>query len=199
MEPYLEGWKKIEKTDFGVQWDPHLGANTNSILQYDQYNGRVHLLDDSNPDLRFQMAEKISIKNKATEYRDALTGLHEETVLSRAYFSEENIQILQNGLRAGVYELSNKEWSVPPQNIDNLKIIMRSIYLQYAKHSTTESITDQIRKLNQYVLDYAVPKVYNEAQGYLNYIRDQSTLVMPLEHAKQSDRDFKHLEWKRFF
>ena len=74
MEPYLEGWKKIEKTDFGVQWDPHLGANTNSILQYDQYNGRVHLLDDSNPDLRFQMAEKISIKNKATEYRDALTG-----------------------------------------------------------------------------------------------------------------------------
>jgi hypothetical protein len=199
MEPYLEGWKKIEKTDFGVQWDPHLGANTNSILQYDQYNGRVHLLDDSNPDLRFQMAEKISIKNKATEYRDALTGLHEETVLSRAYFSEENIQILQNGLRAGVYELSNKEWSVPPQNIDNLKIIMRSIYLQYAKHSTTESITDQIRKLNQYVLDYAVPKVYNEAQGYLNYIRDQSTLVMPLERAKQSDRDFKHLEWKRFF
>tara|TARA_B100001059_G_C17772939_1_gene549526 strand:+ start:55 stop:654 length:600 start_codon:yes stop_codon:yes gene_type:complete len=199
MEPYLEGWKKIEKTNFGVQWDPHLGANTNSILQYDQYNGRVHLLDDSNPDLRFQMAEKISIKNKATEYRDALTGLHEETVLSRAYFSEENIQILQNGLRAGVYELSNKEWSVPPQNIDNLKIIMRSIYLQYAKHSTTESITDQIRKLNQYVLDYAVPKVYNEAQGYLNYIRDQSTLVMPLERAKQSDRDFKHLEWKRFF
>lgn len=199
MEPYQEGWKKIEKTDFGVQWDPHLGANTNSILQYDQYNGRVHLLDDSNPDLRFQMAEKISIKNKATEYRDALTGLHEDTVLSRAYFSEENIQILQNGLRAGVYELSNKEWSVPPQNIDNLKIIMRSIYLQYAKHSTTESITDQIRKLNQYVLDYAVPKVYNEAQGYLNYIRDQSTLVMPLERAKQSDRDFKHLEWKRFF
>ena len=199
MEPYLEGWKKIEKTDFGVQWDPHLGANTNSILQYDQYNGRVHLLDDSNPDLRFQMAEKISIKNKATEYRDALTGLHEETVLSRAYFSEENIQILQNGLRAGVYELSNKEWSVPPHNIDNLKIILRSIYLQYDKHSTTESITDQIRKLNQYVLDYAVPKVYNEAQGYLNYIRDQSTLVMPLERAKQSDRDFKHLEWKRFF
>jgi hypothetical protein len=199
MEPYQEGWQKIEKTEFGVQWDPHLGANTNSILQYDQYNGRVHLLDDSNPDLRFQMAEKISIKNKATEYRDALTGLHEETVLSRAYFSEENIQILQNGLRAGVYELSNKEWSVPPQNIDNLKIIMRSIYLQYAKHSTTESITDQIRKLNQYVLDYAVPKVYNEAQGYLNYIRDQSTLVMPLERAKQSDRDFKHLEWKRFF
>lgn len=199
MEPYLEGWKKIEKTDFGVQWDPHLGANTNSILQYDQYNGRVHLLDDSNPDLRFQMAEKISIKNKATEYRDALTGLHEETVLSRAYFSEENIQILQNGLRAGVYELSNKEWSVPPQNIDNLKIIMRSIYLQYAKHSTQESVTEQIRKLNQYVLNYAIPTVYNEAQGYLNYVRDQSTLVMPLEHAKQSDRDYKHLEWKQFF
>ena len=199
MEPYQEGWRKIDKEPIGVQWNPDLGASVRSILQYDNMNGRVQLMDDSNPELRFQMAEKIAIKNKATEYRDPLAGLQEDTLLSRAYFSEENVQILQNGLRAGVYEVSNQKISVPPQNVDNLKIIMRSIYLQYAKHSTQESVTEQIRKLNQYVLDYAIPTVYNEAQGYLNYVRDQSTLVMPLEHAKQSDRDYKHLEWKQFF
>ena len=199
MEPVQNGWKNIQKESVGVQWNPDLGATTNSILQYDGFNGRVNLIDNSNPDLRFQMAEKIAVKNKATEYRDPLTGLHEDTLLSRAYFSEENVQILQNGLRAGVYEMSNQQINVPPQNVDNLKIIMRSIYLQYAKHSPKESITNQIRDLNQYVLDYAIPSVYKEAQGYLNYIRDQSTLVMPLERAKQSDRDHKHLEWKRFF
>ena len=199
MEPYQDTWKAIHKEKFGTNWDPDLGAKTNSILQYDNYNGRVNILDDSNPDLRFQMAEKIGIKNKATEYRDALCGLQEDSILSSSYFSEENIQILQNGLRAGVYSMSNEKITVPPQNVDNLKVIMRSIYLQYAKHSTTESITEQIRKLNNYVLDYAIPSVYKEAQGYLNYIRDQSTLVMPLERSKPADRDYKHLEWKAYF
>jgi hypothetical protein len=196
MEPYQDGWRKIQKENVGVQWNPHLGATTQSILNYEQYNGRIHLLDDGDPMIRIKMAEKISLKNKATEYRDALSGLQEESLLSKVYFSEGNIEILQNGLRVGVYEMSNSKLIMPPQNIDNLKIIMRSIYLQYAKHSTAESITQQVEKLNHYVLDYAVHAVYNEAQGYMNYLRDQSTLVMPLERAVQSDRDFKHLEWK---
>ena len=198
MEPYKNEWKPIEKERVGVSWNPHLGASTHQILKYDQYNGRVHLLDDSDPNLRFQMAEKIAIKNKATKYRDALSGLQEESVLANLYFSEENIQIIQNGLRAGVYEMSKSKIVVPPQNVDNLKIIMRSIYLQYAKHSTTENVTKQIEKLNDYVLDYSIKSVYNESQGYLNYMRDQSTLVMPMERPKQTDRDFKHLERKHF-
>lgn len=188
------GWRNTGNV--GVNWNPDLGASANNILNYDQYNGRVNLLDDSNPDLRFQMAEKIGVKNKASEYRDALVGMQENSVLANNYFSEANVQILQNGLRAGVYEMSNKKIVVPPQNIDNLKIIMRSTYLQYAKHSTTEPIRDQIQKLNQYVLDYAIPSVANEAQGYLNYMRDQSTLVMPMARPTQIDRDYKHLEWK---
>lgn len=198
MEPYKNEWKPIEKERVGVSWNPHLGASTHQILKYDQYNGRVHLLDDSDPNLRFQMAEKIAIKNKATKYRDALSGLQEESILANLYFSEENIQIIQNGLRAGVYEMSKSKIVVPPQNVDNLKIIMRSIYLQYAKHSTTENVTKQIEKLNDYVLDYSIKSVYNESQGYLNYMRDQSTLVMPMERPKQTDRDFKHLERKHF-
>ena len=142
------------------------------------------------------MAEKIGIKNKATEYRDALTGMQETSVLATSYFSEANVQILQNGLRAGVYEISNQKLVIPPQSIDNLKIIMRSIYVQYAKHHVSETTKHQIQKLNKHVLDYAIPSVYNEAQGYLNYMRDQSTLVMPMERPKQIDRDYKHLEWK---
>lgn len=188
------GWRNTE--DVGMKWNPDLGASASKILNYDQYNGRVNLLDDSDPNARFQMAEKIGIKNKATEYRDALVGMQESSVLATHYFSEANVQILQNGLRAGVYEMSNRKLVIPPQNIDNLKIIMRSIYLQYAKHSVSESIRNQIERLNKYVLDYAISTVYNEAQGYLNYMRDQSTLVMPMDRPNQIDRDYKHLEWK---
>jgi hypothetical protein len=177
-------------------------ANWNSlpdkIVDMERYNGRVNILDESNPSIRFEMSEKIAIKNKATEYRNPLSGMLESNLLSDVYFSEGNIQILQNGLRAGVYKMSNDQLVIPPQNIDNLKIIMRSIFLQYAKFSKTESIPKQVESLNKYVLDYAVQAVYNEAQGYLKYCQDQSSLVLPLEHPTQSDRDYKHLEWKRF-
>lgn len=198
MEPYRETSRALNTESVGIPWNPSLGASTNQILNYDKYNGRVSLLDDSNPDIRFKMAEKIGLKNKVTEYRDAVTGMQEKSQLGSLYFSEDNIQIIQNGLRAGVYEKSHNKIVVPPQNIDNLKIIMRSIYLQHAKHSTTQSVTFQIEQLNQLVLNYAIPSVYSEAQGYLNYLKDQSTLVMPFERPKQADRDFKELEWKGF-
>ena len=64
-------------------------------------NGRVNIVDIPY-DVKFQMQEKIAIKNKASEYREALNGVLENTMLSRAYFSAENIQIIQNALRAGV-------------------------------------------------------------------------------------------------
>lgn len=195
MEPSKNDWKRTIEEKVGVPWNPFLGAKTHNILNYENYNGRVHILDDSNPELRFSMAEKIAIKNKSTEYRDPLAGLTEESLLSKVYFSEENVQILQNGLRAGVYEMSGKKLAIPPQNVDNLKIIMRSTFLQHAKHHQ-ENIKQQVEVLNKYVLDYAVPSVYREAQGYLKYCEDQSTLVTPMEHPQQSDRDYKHLEWK---
>jgi hypothetical protein len=183
----------------GVEWTQNAGTKPDSIIDYEKYNGRINILDDSNPEARFQMAERIAIKNRSTEYRCAVSAELEDSVLSRAYFSEENVQILQNGLRAGVYEKSNKEIVIPPQNIDNLKIIMRSMYLTYVNHTNKpKEITAEIERLNKYVLDYAIKSVYNEAQGYLNYIRDVSTLAEPMKLPQQSDRDFKSLEFKSF-
>ena len=186
------------------QYQPYTNAESwtqttenNSILDMDRYNGRVNILDDSDPNIRFQMAEKIAIKNKATEYRDPLVGIHEDNVLAQVYFSEGNIQILQNGLRAGVYEKSDRKIVVPPQNIENLKIIMRSTFLQYAEYSS-ESVTAQVERLNSYVLDYAVNSVYNEAIGYMNYCRDQSSLAVPLARPEAS-REFKSMELKPLF
>ena len=177
------------------------------MLYSDQYNntilkptinGRVNLIDSPSNDIMFKMQEKIAIKNKTTEYRESLAGVWENNLLQQVYFSVGNIQILQNGLRAGVYAMSNNEYIISPQNIDNLKIIMRSIYLQYAEHRE-EDITGQVEQLNKLVLDYAVPTVYKELIGYLKYIEDQSTLVVPLELPRHHDREYKQLELKPFF
>lgn len=166
-----------------------------SILQ--TYNGRLNLIEEPTG-VRFQMSEKMAVKNKATEYRNPLLGITEDNLLARTYFSEANIQILQNGLRAGVYRMSENKIVVAPQNIDQLKIIMRSIYLQYAEYSD-EPIAQQIKKLNDFVLDYAVKSVHGEAIGYLKYLEDQSRLVMPLAQPQQADRDYKELSFDKWF
>lgn len=172
------------------------------IIDLDTYqkrnNGLIDLLHQPDPDAQFAIFEKVAVKNKATEYRAPLAGNWENNVLAQVFFSKENIQILQNALRAGVYKMSKNKYFIPPQNQDQLKIVMRSTYLQHAKHHPTD-ITGQVEDLNDIVLNYCVPFVYNECVAYLKYLQDQSTIAVPLDRELQVDRDFKQLELKPWF
>ena len=143
------------------------------------------------------MFERIAIKNKATEYRNPLEGIWEDNLLSQVFFSAGNVQILQNGIRSGVYENSRQKYIIPPQNQDALKIIMRSIFLQFSQNSPN-NITKQVEVLNEMVLDYCVPFVYNECVAYMKYLEDQSTLVMPMNREMRPDREYKQLEMNPF-
>ena len=131
-------------------------------------------------DLRFAMSDQIPV-NQTSTFRDAMTGNWYDTALSNAFFSSANMKIVQNGIRAGVYKKSNSQYVIGEQNGDELKIVMRSIFLQYSKNQPT-NISDQIRELNNIVFDYSVNQVYGEAQGYMTYKKDVSTLVVPIAH-----------------
>ncbi len=163
-----------------------------TILDLAKYNGRINIIQPPDMGIQMKMTEKIMIVNKSTDYRD---NVFEDNVLSKLFFSAENIQIIQNGIRAGVYEKSNELYIIPNQNVNNLKIIMRSTYLQYAEHKP-DGITAQVERLNKIVLDYCIPSVYNEAVGYERYCQDQSSLVVPLEQPRNHDRNYKQLELK---
>ena len=168
------------------------------IINIKDYNGRVNIIEPENPDARFQMQEKNAVRNKATPYNEALTGQIENNALSQVFFSAENIQIIQNGLRAGVYKLSDNKFVIPQQNIDTLKTVMRVMFLQYAEYHPTQ-VTKQVERLNKIVLDYVIPSVYGESLGYLKYLQDQSTLVVPIQLPVQHDRVYKQLELKPWF
>lgn len=177
---------------------PELLDIPNNILNLDKYNGRVNILETPSPDVVFKMQERIAIKNKATPYGDALKGTFEDNLLAQTYFSSQNVQILQNGIRAGVYNMSSNKFIIAPPNVDMLKVIMRSTYMQYAEHYR-DNIRQQVERLNKIVLDYAVPATYNEAVGYQRYREDQSTLVLPMERPLNHDRNYKQLELKPWF
>ena len=108
------------------------------------------------------------------------------------------MQIVQNGIRAGVYNKSNQQYVVGEQNLDELQIIMRGLFLQYARNQPT-GIAQQISDLNKIVLDYAVSQVWGEAEGYMKYKRDASTLVVPLSLPILSSTNDKQLELKKWF
>ena len=140
-------------------------------------NGRINIKSPNTSEL-FQMYDKIPA-NQCVTFRNATEGLWSENSLSNAYFSKENIQILQNGIRAGVYKRSNNQYIIGQQDCDSLKIIMRSIFLQYSAN-LPNNITEQIEQLNKMVLDYCIQQIYSEAQGYMKYVDDASTLVIPI-------------------
>lgn len=159
-------------------------------------NGRV---DIKTPDMskQFSMYDKIPA-NQCVTFRSATEGLWDDTVLSAAYFSQQNIRMLQNGIRAGIYKMSNGQYIIGEQDCDSLKIIMRSIFLQYA-NNMPYSITEQIANLNKMVLDYCTQQVFSEAQGYMKYIDDASTLVVPIAHPVQASNTDRTLELKPWF
>ncbi len=69
--------------------------------------------------------------------------------------------------------------------------------MEYAEHYPKD-IKGQVSRLNQLVLDYAVPNVYSEAVGYFQYLLDQSTMRMPLDRPLPNDRTYKPLEFRPF-
>ncbi len=159
-------------------------------------NGRINI-KSPNTSALFQMYDKIPA-NQCVTYRNATGGLLDATPLSDAFFSQQNIQILQNGIRAGVYQRSNGQYVIGTQDCDSLKIIMRSVFLQHSVNQPN-NISQQIAELNKIVLNYCIQQVYSEAQGYMKYVDDVSTLVVPIAHPVQASNTDRTIEFKSWF
>ena len=161
-------------------------------------NGRVNIIQPDTSAI-FKMQDRIPVGVNDFDYRgDAMKGNWYRTQLSDLFFSPENVQILQNGIRAGVYKMSHGQYVVGQQSQDELRIIMRSIFLQYSQNLPT-NIKEQIALLNNYVLDYAVGQVYGEAQGYMKYKYDISNMYEPISRPIMSKNNDKQLQLKKWF
>ena len=158
-------------------------------------NGRIDI-NISNKINPFQLYDKI--ETKTTSFRDALTGNWENTILSELFFSKENILALNNAIRKGIHDKSNGLYLIGPQDQDQLKIIMRSLYLQSALNLET-NITEQIAALNKLVLNYCIPQIYGEIQGYVKYTQDVSSMYTPMDRPVYANVNDKTLELKNWF
>lgn len=160
-------------------------------------NGRVNIFSPPKTcNNVFDLSDKIPIKD-CTSYLNANEGIWNNTLLSKTFYSKENIQIIQNAIRNGVYLKSNKQYIVGEQSCDDIKIVMRSTFLQKSKNQP-DNIQGQIRELNDIVIDYCVKNVYSSAISYVKYLRDVNTLVVPIERpvdVKENDKELIMKPW----
>jgi hypothetical protein len=144
--------------------------------------------------------------NPGTDARDnrhlfTTEGAHGQIApnpISNLFFCPNNVNILQDGIRYKVWKETDQRFTIGRQNDNELRIVMRSIYFQYAKHQPND-VVGQVRDLNTKVLEWVVPEVVSNLRQYERYKVDASQMPMPLAHPTMlTQKGTKVLEVKRF-
>ena len=112
---------------------------------------------------------------------DLLRGNIEQTAVSKAFFSVENLNYLQSQIQREVYVRSGpKKYRIDPQDVDEVQMIMRGMFLQYARNNPFD-IKGQVDELNKWVIDWSVPRIMSEIDQHLYYLKDISHMPIPLQ------------------
>lgn len=113
--------------------------------------------------------------------QDALKSIISDSTLSNAFFSEANIQGIQDTIRYRVYKDTKKV--IGNQSEYDLLIVMRSIYLQYSDN-TNDDIRGQIADLNKRVIEYAVPTIITSLRQHMEFLKNKDKLPYLMDHPK---------------
>lgn len=179
-----------------MAFSPVLGSASSMMSQGAATNGRIDLIS-SMPEFNIASFQIRSVDNKNFA-AEATQGRINPTEVSKLFFSEQNINALQDGIRYRIYVETNGRHVLGRQSDQELKIVMRSIYLQYSKNQPTNCV-EQVRELNSKVLDWAVPEVLSNLKQFEVYRQDASTLPMPMElPSLMTTKGTKSLEQKKW-
>jgi hypothetical protein len=156
-------------------------------------NGRVNAMGEV-PSYQYPEQDRTVTENP----NNITTRNLECSEVSSVFFSSQNIDLLQNGMRNQILNMSNGQYVIGRQSEDELKIIMRSIYYQYSKN-IPYNIKEQVKYLNIKVLEWSVPRILTNLKQDEMYRRDISTLPEPLERSQlPSQKGTRVLEIKSF-
>jgi len=141
-------------------------------------NGRVIINEKKTmKDLKMINDNGNVMKNFQVE---ALYGIQETTKLNQLYFSRANMNEIQAGIKYNVYIKTDKKHIIDKQSEVELEIIMRSIYLQHSPN-LPNNIKEQIRYLNQLVIDWCVESIIPEIYQYFGYLKEVEFMPIPID------------------
>ena len=158
--------------------------NDTVVREYLVYlrNGPVDVSENKDQKNKFPLYEEVDSGNsnyKAEALKSILT--HYDEPLHNVYFSQKNIDLIQNMIIHKVWKTSESRYVIGRQSDRELKLIMRSIFLQHGNYNKI-NIRQQIIKLNNLVYVYCVPNILSNLQQFITYKRDVNYLPVPLQH-----------------
>tara|TARA_Y100000389_G_C17305626_1_gene435236 strand:- start:308 stop:898 length:591 start_codon:yes stop_codon:yes gene_type:complete len=115
-----------------------------------------------------------------------LSGVLEETYLSKYFFSDDNVLNIQKLIRYEFFKEKNQK--IDYQSNITLLTIMRGIYLKYSNSSarSLEEIRSQIQKLNGMVVQYSLSKIYSNYDMYNKYLSDMNHMPNLMDIPKSN-------------
>ena len=121
---------------------------------------------------------------------------YETSDLTNLYFSNHNIELLQEEIRKYIYFNSENNTIIGKQSVDELKIIMKSIYLSNRnKLSEYREIDDQVKFLNNLVILECGRIIKTNLSQHLHYIKNIDYKPTFQELPKNvSNKGIKNLE-----
>lgn len=111
--------------------------------------------------------------------RELVGHQHTATQLNTTFFSDGNINSLQQRISDQVFSMSGNKHRIDRQSDDDLKLIMRSYYLMFGRNNPS-TVSEDLADLNARVVGYASAKIYSELDFYLFYLNDIQDFAPPI-------------------
>jgi hypothetical protein len=167
-----------------MDFQPGLILPNTNPLPVNGMNGRVNLSAPAGSGGHSEVPGFAYRTNTEEKFdTDALRGNWEKNALSSAFFSKDNVKAIQNAIRKAVYDKSGpKKYVIDDQSADELTIIMRTMFLQYAQNLPYD-IAGQVTDLNEKVLNWSVPHILSAVDHYNYYLNDISHMPVPLARS----------------
>jgi len=102
---------------------------------------------------------------------------HMETPLNTVFFSQANMDQLQDEIISAVGQMVGA--TIDRQSDDDLKLIMRSYYLQYATNNPRR-IGEELDELNRRVVHFSANRIAVEVEAYRYYRKDIMDFPAPI-------------------
>lgn len=147
-------------------------------------NYNVYDFTTFNDDASFTLTEDLgNVSNNCSG--NATQALHgtrvENTPLSVVYFSDKNVQIIQNHIKDQVRKLTKNKVSIDvDQNPDDLLIAMRAVFLQNARFLPYD-LKGQIIELNRKTIKYIIPDIMSSIKQQYYYVKHITTPIVPID------------------
>jgi hypothetical protein len=94
----------------------------------------------------------------------------EQGDLETYFFSNENIDLINKQLILSVFKKTNGEFKISNQKNEDLIIVMRYTFIEYAKHLPYD-IRNQIKELNTIVVGQILPNIITQITQRKEYLR----------------------------